>query len=505
VTDDVIPEPPAATGDPTAPDPAAPGPGPAPVAVPVRVAKRRGRVPLLAAVGGLVVAGVGAAGLVLVRTGGRDADEAVAAARSAVESATSFRFTYRTTDVLVEGDSDNSTETTTRTTEDGEWAAGVWHVTSADEYSAYETIIDADGTIYNRWSDGGTGIDPEERWDRDELPADLAGPVDMVEAVADMAELADVPVDDGFSRDDLSEAYADEAAVGVAVMVYLSGEGLSPALAHPAAVPFGPGYGPGGDPAGFLDALREYGEPSLDEPGTITTTLRAPDELSDALGRPIPDGEVSLVLGPDDLPVSLHLRVAGERSSSDVELDFTDWNSDFSVEVPGDDAIDPTPWVEEEDLLALDLVPVLPTAVPAGWEPMASAMAAADYYGAGPEGCSVLDVSYDEPLPDDLLEDADAVVDADVADLGYVWTNQTTLDCALALDDTPFVPGGPAGLPHRTTDDLGLEQVLVGDTVVEVDSSLQGAELDALTASLAPTTLDALVALTAEEPADWDL
>ncbi len=494
MTDDVTPEPPATTGVPAAPEPK-PEPKPAPItAAPVRVAKRPGRTPLLVTLAVLVVAGVGAAALVLVRTGERDADEALAAARSAVEDASSFRFTYRTTDVLVEGDHDNSTETTTRTTEDGEWADGTWHVTSTDDFSSYETIVEADGTSYSRWADGETEIDPDDAWDRYELPADGAEPVDMAQAIADMADMVGLPDDD--------EAYADQAVVSVATMVYLSGEGLSPTLADPMAVPFGPGYGPGGNPTGFLNALEEYGEPSLDGDGTITATLQAPAELADVLGRPIPDAEVTLVLGPDDLPATLDLRVAAEHSSTDVELTFTDWDADITVEVPGDDSVDATPWVEEEDLLALDLVPVLPTAVPDGWAPTASIMPASDYYGDGPEGCEGLDVSFDEPLPAEALDDEEPFLDADMEDLGHIWTYQTTRDCALAVDDTPFVPGGPAGLLHRSSD-IAYDQVLVGDTAVEVTSSLAGAELEALIASLTPTTPDALVDLTADEPVDW--
>ena len=514
MTDDV-------TNDPTAgatPEPAEPTPPTAtpaldvtPVAVStVRVAKRPRRTPLLAALAVLVVGGIGAATVVLLRTGERDADEALAAARAAVEDADSFRFTARSTSTLVEGDSDNSTETTTRTTEEGEWAAGAWHVTSADDYSASETIVDADGVTYDRWADGeDAAIGPDDQWDRYEMPDELAGtmPDDLVEAVEQYAEMSDVSSSfAGESDEFMDAAYADESAVGLAVSLYLGGGGFGDGAVpggglFPFATGFGAGFGDGSDPTGFLAAIDTYGEPQLDDPQTITATLRAPAELSEALARPIPDGEVTLTLGPDDQPVRVHLRVAAERAANELELTFEDWNGGLTVAIPTGDEVDPTPWVEEEEIRAVRVTPVAPTAVPAGWTPMVTVMAMDEYRGEGGADCDVLDLSYDEPLPADALEEPEAMFEYES---GYVWLYQSTLDCALAADDTPFEPGGPAGLPHRSPDHASTE-VLVGDTAVEVDSSLPPDELAALLASLAPVDVEALVTAAAVEPPEWTL
>lgn len=506
---DAAPTEPTRPTDAAPPGPTAPPPGVVPIEVtPVRVAKRPRRAPLLAVLGVLVVGGVAAAAVVLLRTGGRDADEALAAAHAAVEDADSFRFTIRTTGTLREGDSDNSTETTTRTTEEGEWAAGAWHVTSTDDYSAYETIVAADGTSYDRWSEGeAAAIEPDQQWDRYEVPADSAAgdqPDDIVEAVVELAEDGGLPFpgDDPATPEDA--AYADEAAVGLAVTIYLGGGGLAGQGSGLGLLPFWPTSPTGDDPVGFLDAIEAYGEPALDDPRTITATLRAPAELVEALDHPVPDGEVTLTLDAEDRPVDLRLRVAAERASSELALTFADWDGGITVAIPGDDEVDPTPWVEEELIRAVRVAPVVPTEVPEGWEPMVSVMPMDEYYGEGPADCDVLDVSYDEPISDEALEAIEDGAGSFGPELGYVWLYQTTLDCALALDDTPFVPGGPGGLPHRSPG-FAPEQVLVGDTAVEVDADLPPDQLEALIASLAVVDVETLVAVASAQPADWTL
>jgi hypothetical protein len=379
-------------------------------------------------------------------------------------------------------------------------------VTSADQYSGYETVVAADGTTYERWSEGeDTTITPDQQWDRYEVPEAVEGaPDDVVEMITELAAMEAAPSFGGEGADDVDQAYADEMAVHLAVLLYLGGGGLSGGAGIGS---FGPGIGgdggPGGDPTAFLDAIEEHGEPTMDG-DAVVATLRSPDEVDEAFGRPLPDGELSLTFDGDDRPDRLVLRVAAERSSSELELSFTDWDSGLTVAVPGEEEIDPTPWVEEELIRALDLAPVAPGAVPAGWAPTATVIPASDWYDA-PEDCEVLDLSYDEPLPADAFDeppDEEGLFDTET---GYVWLYQTSLDCALAVDDAPFEPGGPAGLPHRSSDAAGAEQLLVGETVVEVETSLVGAERDALVASLAPIDIEALVAAVAAEPPDWTL
>jgi hypothetical protein len=79
-------------------------------------------------------------------------------------------------------------------------------------------------------------------------------------------------------------------------------------------------------------------------------------------------------------------------------------------------------------------------------------------------------------------------------DSDYFSIRLRALDCALAEDPTPFLPGGPAGLPSRTRTDDPFVEVQVGETAVIINTSLTGPDLDALVATLAPADVDTLLA-----------
>ena len=453
------------------------------------VSKGPRRAPLLAVLGLLVVGGLAAAVLVVRSTDERDADAALAAAQDAVADATSFRVKVRSTDVSVEGDTESGSETTTHSTTDGEWSDGVWHMRSSDQYSAAEWITEADGTVYSRYDEEGEGeIPADAQWEKLEGFGDL----ERSDAVGEMTEAL------GPDADQLVEdEFAGEMAVSYATMLYLNGEGLTAVSADPVGMGAGFGSGLGGEPTAFLDAIEQMGQPRLADSDTITATLQAGDDVTEELGQALPDGHIEVDLGTDDLPTALRLRVESRGNSAALDVTFSDWNTPIEIVVPGDDEVDATPWVEEEELEALPFAPVLPTAVPDGWPAMlVEVMPAQDYYDEGaPEDCQLFEIDYDEPVADDANDEA-------FEDAGYVWFYETTLDCAMAVDPTPFAPGGPAGLPSRTGS-FGTLEVLVGETAIEVDSTLEGAELDAVVASLAPTDVDAVVAAAGAMAADW--
>ena len=449
------------------------------------VTKGTRRGPLLVVLGLLLVGGLVPAVLVVRSTDDADPDEALAAARDAVADATSFRVVIRSTDVMVEGDAESGSETTSRTRSDAEWSDGVWHTRGEDQYYAYESITEADGTTYSRDSTESeeTEIPPDAQWERWEGFGDL----ERSDLVEEMTAFGPGGEDD--------DGFAEQMAVGYAAMLYLAGEG---AALDPTGM--GPGFGPGlgGEPTAFLDAIAEMGEPTFEDSDTLTATLHAGDDLNEAFGQPLPDGRIDVDLGTDDLPTAVRLFVESGENSSAMELTFSDWNTPIDIPIPGDDEIDATPWVDEAAVEALPFAPVLPSSAPDGWEvTFAEVMAGTEYYGDEeyPDDCQLLEVDYDQPVAVDA--DEEAYEEAD-----YVWLYQSTLACALAADPTPFAPGGPGGLPSRDGA-FGSVQVLVGDTAVDVDATLQGAELDTVLASLAPVDVQAVVDTAAAMGDDW--
>jgi hypothetical protein len=259
-------------------------------------------------------------------------------------------------------------------------------------------------------------------------------------------------------------------------------------------------------PTGFLDAIKAMSEPEVvDESGgtlTLGATLSAPDDVAEALGAPVPDAKVDLDLDADDMPTAFRLAVSGGATSVAFELKFRDWGDAIEIEVPGDDEIDATPWADEEALREVEgVTPLLPSVVPEGWGLGAiETIVPDDFVGdeEDPHGlCVGYDLSYDE-LPPDGVEVDDSWYESS----GYAWVGVVSEACVMGYDDTPFAPGGPAGLPSRE-DKYETLQVKVGDMVLDIDTSLDGAELDAFLASFAAVDIETLVAQAAEEPADW--
>jgi hypothetical protein len=75
----------------------------------------------------------------------------------------------------------------------------------------------------------------------------------------------------------------------------------------------------------------------LGQAGGLTTpgiTALAPDDVAAAFGRPIPDGEMEIDVGADDLPVALRLRVTGTSDAFEVEVRFSDWGAPVDIDVP---------------------------------------------------------------------------------------------------------------------------------------------------------------------------
>lgn len=104
------------------------------------------------------------------------------------------------------------------------------------------------------------------------------------------------------------------------------------------------------------------------------------------------------------------------------------------------------------------------------------------------EDCAQLNLAYGPPLDPALLEDPKSFDDVMAWD-DYLDAYLLPAACAREADDTPFAPGGFGAVPTR--DAMGMVEVLVGDTVVRIDTTYEGGTLAALVASIQPFDLDA--------------
>jgi hypothetical protein len=170
-----------------------------------------------------------------------------------------------------------------------------------------------------------------------------------------------------------------------------------------------------------------------------------------------------------------------EVSSPGVDFELNVTYSDYGlvtasdVAAPDESQVDPTPWVDEEALVAFrDTELIMPSAPPAGL-----VLVGAHILDAGftPEGCPQMELAYDSP-PDRPPGDR------------YLTLYVLPKDCATTFDPTPF-DQTLGGLPSRFD---GYE-VIVGTSVVQLlPSASVATEMDVVAASFAATTPEAVVA-----------
>jgi hypothetical protein len=143
---------------------------------------------------------------------------------------------------------------------------------------------------------------------------------------------------------------------------------------------------------------------------------------------------------------------------------------------PTADEIDRTPNVAEEALRAYTDTPIVaPAVVPAGLElDVADLLSPAETL----EGCTQVSLDY-EPAPDGGVD--------------FLQLFVVPRECAEAFDPTPYDEMF-GGLPSRR---VQLLEVLVGDSVVQLDSSLADADLEAIVRTLTPLTADEVIAMVA--------
>ena len=467
-------------------------------------AGRRGRARVVVAVVALVAV---VAGVLAVRAlGGDDADPDAALRRAgeALADAGSYRMTVTTEDrsgedaVVGPG-----THTVTRVVSEVEVSGEDWHARSDAGDWVDETVV-VGGTWYARSGDSATPIEGEQ-WAAVPVPA--AGAVEApAEAWSWVAGDIRAMTEDDILPEDAT--FVDEMLVSMVGPLYLGGLGspavppgggaVGPVMASPSMIGplmFGGGTVDPGALAVTLDGLDDAEVVADDgRQVTVRATRQAPDELTDAIDRPVPPGVFEVVLDAHDRPVSLTLTVEGGTASHEVRVDFRDWGADVAVAAPAEADIDPTPWLDEAALAEAraGITPLRPTVLPEGVElqdihPMSADEAAE----MGEEECARLNLVYGPPLP--AISDVDdpaAITEAMVEFDGYLDVYLIPAACAQRADDTPFATGAYGEVPSR--DINGTTEVLIGDTVVQIDTTY-AAELPGVVASIEPFDLDAEV------------
>lgn len=479
----------------------APGGVPAPSGVPAPVGLvasggggGRGRMRLVLAA--TVLASIVAAVLV-VRAGNRgtDPDAALERARAQLEAASSYRLTITTED-RTGGDAlaGPGTLTITRVVDEIEVSAEGWHSVSDAGDWAEEMLVVGD-TTYDRSADSREDLG-DELWAAWPVTEDTAGEaVDMVDVLTDELVFMTEDMDENGGDD-----YVDDMLVSMVGPLYLGGFG-DQALAG------GWFGGTTVDPAGLVTTLAELEDAEVvAEAGgqmTIRATRQAPPEVVDAVDLPVPAGEFEVVLDAEDRPVSLALTVEDGDARFQAQVEFRDWGAAVTAAAPAEGDIDPTPLLDEDALeeARAEVTPVRPTVLPEGIEMQDIYPISTEEAGDWGEGCAQLNLVYGPPMPPmtdgELPEDVfDEAMYDDYLDLYLV-----PLACAQANDATPFAPGRFGDVPTREVD--GIVEVLVGDTVVQIDTTFT-AELPAMVASIQPFDLDAEIArLTALAEEMW--
>ena len=230
----------------------------------------------------------------------------------------------------------------------------------------------------------------------------------------------------------------------------------------------------------------------------LRATVPADPRLVEVLGD-LPDVMVVIHLDRNDVPTRIVASSKEDDATEEIDIALRDVGAAIALEAPSADHVDPTPWIEEEDLRAMDdVTPVFATDLPDGFV-LQSASVETD-----PEistyGCGDLWLEYGEPMPDDF--DLTSVDPASFEDIGYISLHVVPASCAVKDDASPF-DEMVGGRPSRSSGMYMLE-VQVGDVVVMVDTTLEDAQLEPLVAGLQPTTMQAVIdAIDAEAGAAW--
>jgi hypothetical protein len=420
-----------------------------------------------------------------------DADAALRRAKAKLAAAESYRLTVTSEDQSgIDDLAGPGMHTTIRVVDTVEVSGVDWRSRS-DAGDWVDEAIMVDGRFYTRWGDRYTPIEGEQ-WAAIPLPPagerDAGG--DLSEMVrwfaADIESIADeeMPGPEG--------EMVGEMVVSMAGSLYLAGLG-------------DPGLGlEGGGPAPFaadpraladaIGALEDAEVVSRSDGGvTIRAIRRPPAEVVEALDHPVPDGRFEVVVDAEDRPVSLTLVVENDTARHTSRIEFSDWGATITIAAPAEGEIDRTPWLDEEALAEarVGITPVRPSVLPEGIELQEIYPIPAEEAAAMDEDCAQINLIYGPPFDAESLDDPEGFDEA-MANADYLDVHLLPVACAQGADDTPFAPGRFGAVPTR--DAGGMLEVLVGDTVVRIDTTYDGETLAASVTSIKPFDLDAEIA-----------
>ncbi len=435
------------------------------------------------ALAAVLVAGLGGGVLIAnAGDGSPDPDEVLADARSALSKADAYRFHVTSADHFTMGRIGGpGSDMTMRRVADGEVRGDDWHVRddAGDDMVFETTSLGGELYVHSLFGDADKG------WAH--LPTPPSPSVD--EFATMMGDMSKMPADLSGKGEPGGADLVGTIVVPMLGYWYLGALG-SDAFAAPV-----PTIG-----ANLRDVLDGLEHVEIVDRGGDGITLRgtkpAPRELAKAAPIPLPDGRFEIRFDARRRPVSLRLTVATKTATEVIEIRWSDWDAkDIAVTKPGG-TIDETPWLDEQGIAAVaaGITPVAPTHLPAGYvlegiDPSTAADQRADDENPGEPACDGLDLFWSPPAPDSPAAVA-KLADGDEVDVTLI-----SAACARTLDATPFVPGAYGSLAVRTDpDDDTVVDVLVGDTVAEVSTTLEGPEKVALITSLRPFDLAAAMA-----------
>jgi hypothetical protein len=435
---------------------------------------------------GVVLVGAVVAAVVVARSGDSepDPDEALGKAAAAMADARSFRLKAVSVDSSATGEAGGAGSSTEfRMVTDAEVSGDEGRATTDSGDFVDETVWLTD-SLYSRSADSAEAL-ADEQWIV--FPADVTGQVtDLAEGDPQAAFLmatgldfdGDGEIDEDFGGDD---DFLQASLIPALANYYLFGLGEPAGLGGPAPMPL---------PSGFVDAFGSFedAEAVSDDGDTLTirATRHVPDAVADGLDLDLPPGVFEITLGADDLPIKLTLTVDGSNAHHTEDVTFSDWGAEITIGVP-EGEVDETPWVDEEAIAAVrDLVtPMAPTVLPDGLVLSYIEGYEADELDAP---CPELDLGYAPPLEDEAATE-EFSTSPDYLDIYLV-----PADCAQQNDDTPFEPGAFGDVPSRESE-YGYVEVLVGDTVVQFDTTYED-DIAAMVGSMAPIDLDAALVTT---------
>lgn len=224
---------------------------------------------------------------------------------------------------------------------------------------------------------------------------------------------------------------------------------------------------------------------------TLEPVRAIAEVVEDALDEELEPVDVLLDVDAEGRPASARFRAELGSATSRLTIDFSDWGSEPEIAAPAAGEIDQTPWLQEEALRALDpALLVAPASVP---EPFTLTDVTV-YEGSGQDwDCTSLDLSY----ADRAVFEQEDLDELDLEEAPYLHLSVYPSACWLEDDAEPFdlVFGG-----HGARDLDGVREIALGDAIVVIDTTLGDEAVEALAATLGPTSADALIGAAPEPP-----